>query len=48
MLNYPVTLTRDSNGSFLVEFPDFPEANSVGDTVEEALHGSSVPRVVQV
>ena len=38
MLNYPVTLTRDSNGSFLVGFPDFPEANSVGDTVEEALH----------
>ena len=38
MLNYPVTLTRDSNGSFLVGFPDFHEANSVGGTVEEALH----------
>ena len=38
MLNFPVTLTPDSNGSFLVGFPDFPEANSVGDTVEEALH----------
>jgi len=37
MLNYPVTLTPDSNGTYLVAFPDFPEANSVGDTVEEAL-----------
>lgn len=37
MLNYPVTLTPDSNGTFLVGFADFPEANSVGDTVEEAL-----------
>lgn len=38
MLNYPVTLSPDSNGTFLVEFPDSPEATSVGSTVEEALH----------
>jgi len=38
MLNYPVTLTPDSNGTFLVGFPDVPEANSVGETIEEALH----------
>lgn len=38
MLSYPVTLTPDSNGTLLVEFPDFPEATSVGETVEEALH----------
>ncbi|WUR16027.1 type II toxin-antitoxin system HicB family antitoxin [[Empedobacter] haloabium] len=32
MLNYP-----DANGTYLVGFPDFPEANSVGDTTDEAL-----------
>jgi antitoxin HicB len=37
MLNYPVTLTPDTNGTHLVGFVDFPEANSVGDTVDEAL-----------
>jgi antitoxin HicB len=37
MLNYPITLTPDSNGSYLVGFPDFPEANSVGDDREDAL-----------
>lgn len=37
MLNYPITLTPDSNGTFLVGFIDFPEANSVGDSVDDAL-----------
>lgn len=37
MLNYPVTLTPDTNGTFLVGFPDFPEANSVGEGKEDAL-----------
>jgi len=37
MLAYPVTLTPDTNGTFLVEFIDFPEANSVGDDQDEAL-----------
>jgi len=37
MLNYPVTLTPDSNGTYLVGFPDFPEANSVGENTAEAL-----------
>jgi antitoxin HicB len=36
MLNYPITLMPDSNGTFLVSFPDFPEANSVGDSVDKA------------
>lgn len=36
MLKYPVTLVLD-DGTYLVEFIDFPEAHSVGDTVEEAL-----------
>lgn len=37
MLNYPVTLTRDTNGTYLVDFADFPDAHSVGETVEDAL-----------
>lgn len=37
MLNYPITLTPDTNGAFLVGFTDFPEANSVGDDEAEAL-----------
>ncbi|HJV00809.1 MAG TPA: type II toxin-antitoxin system HicB family antitoxin [Burkholderiaceae bacterium] len=37
MLTYPITLTQDSNDAYLVAFPDFQEANSVGDTVDEAL-----------
>lgn len=41
MLNYPVTLTLDTNGTFLVGFSDFPEANSVGDDEEEALLNAS-------
>jgi len=40
MLNYPITLTPDSNGTFLVGFPDFPEANSVGDDEADALHNA--------
>lgn len=30
MLNYPVTMKLDDNGTVLIGFPDFPEANSVG------------------
>lgn len=41
MLNYPVTLAADSNGTFLVGFPDFPEANSVGDNKEDALKNAA-------
>lgn len=37
MLIYPVDLHNDTNGSYLVEVPDLPEANSVGDDVEQAL-----------
>jgi antitoxin HicB len=36
MLNYPITLHRDTNNSILVGFPDVPEANSVGDDEEQA------------
>lgn len=34
---YPVTLTKDTNGTILVRFPDVPGAVTYGDTKEEAL-----------
>jgi antitoxin HicB len=37
MLRYPVRLAKDDNGTFLVTFPDFPEAHTFGDTKEEAV-----------
>jgi len=36
-MEYPVTLTRDDNDTFLVTFPDVPEAVTYGDTKEAAL-----------
>jgi antitoxin HicB len=36
-MRYPVTLTKDTNGTFLVRFPDVPDAITFGDTKEEAL-----------
>jgi antitoxin HicB len=37
-MRYPVKLTRQSVGNFAVRFPDIPEALTLGDTVDEALH----------
>lgn len=34
---YPAVLTPDTNDTLMVEFPDFPEAVTFGDTEEEAL-----------
>lgn len=36
-VRYPVTLTKDDNDTFLVAFPDVPDAITFGDTKEEAL-----------
>jgi antitoxin HicB len=36
-MRYPVTLTRDTNNTVLVTFPDVSEAVTYGDTIEEAL-----------
>src|ERR1051325_10438713 len=36
-MRYPVSLTRDDNKTFLVQFPDVPEAVTFGDTRDEAL-----------
>jgi antitoxin HicB len=36
-MDYPVTVERDDNGTMLVRFPDFPEAISYGDDIEDAL-----------
>jgi len=37
MLSYPVKLELDTNNTYLVTFPDIPEATSVGDDEDEAL-----------
>ncbi len=37
MTAYPVTLTPDDNGTFLVTSADFPELTSFGDTIAESL-----------
>jgi antitoxin HicB len=36
-MDYPVKLERDDNDTILVSFPDFPEAHTYGDDVEDAL-----------
>jgi len=36
-LTYPVILQQDDNNTYLVRFPDFPEAITYGDTKSEAL-----------
>ena len=36
-MGYPVTLTPDDNGAFLVTAPDFPELTSFGESIEESL-----------
>ena len=40
MLHYPVKLTTEGE-RILVDFPDFPEAHTFGDTKEEALRRAS-------
>jgi antitoxin HicB len=37
MLNYPITLTPATNGSFQVGFPDLPFVSAVGQDREDAL-----------
>ncbi len=37
MLRYPVKLSKDTNGSILVDVPDIPEAHTFGEDREEAL-----------
>lgn len=37
MFNYPVILEKDSNDTFLVTFPDIPEAVTFGADEDEAL-----------
>ena len=36
-MRYPVTLTKDDNDTFLLRFPDVPDAVTLGETREEAL-----------
>jgi antitoxin HicB len=37
MLRYPVVLKKDTNGTTLVSFPDFPTAHTFGDDPKEAI-----------
>jgi antitoxin HicB len=37
MLKYPVKLSRDTNDTILVEFPDIPGAHTFGEDADEAL-----------
>jgi antitoxin HicB len=36
--NYPVKLTKQKEGGYLVQFPDLPEAITQGETIEDALN----------
>lgn len=36
--NYPVKLTKQKEGGYLVQFPDLPEAITQGENVEDALN----------
>jgi len=40
-IRYPATLTQEPDGSFLVQFIDFEEAFTEGDTLEEALFNAA-------
>lgn len=40
-MRYPIALTKDDNDTILVDFPNFPEAHTFGDTKEEALAHAS-------
>src|ERR1700733_9753862 len=35
--NYPVKLTKQKEGGYLVQFPDLPEAITQGENIEDAL-----------
>ena len=37
MLAYPVELKKDTNGTFLVTFPDFAEATTFGEDESDAV-----------
>ena len=36
-LKYPFTLEQDSDGSYLIQFPDLPGCMTCGDTIEDAI-----------
>jgi antitoxin HicB len=40
-IRYPATLTREADGGFLVQFLDFEEAFTEGDSLEEALFNAA-------
>lgn len=38
---YPARIQKDKAGFFLVTFPDFPEAATDGESIEESLHNAA-------
>jgi len=38
---YPARVQKDKAGFFLVTFPDFPEAATDGESIEESLHNAA-------
>ncbi|MBI5521042.1 MAG: XRE family transcriptional regulator [Desulfarculus sp.] len=46
MIAYPVILTLDSNGTFIAQFPDVPEALTVGSDQADALYWAQDALVV--
>jgi len=38
LFNYPVKLTKQKEGGYLVQFPDLPEAITQGENIEDALN----------
>ena len=36
--SYPVKLTKQKEGGYLVQFPDLPEAITQGEDIEDALN----------
>ena len=41
MIRYPVVLEPDDNGTVMVTFPDFPEAQTFGEDADDALEHAS-------
>ena len=39
--SYPARVKKDKAGFFLVTFPDFPEAATDGESIEESLHNAA-------
>ena len=39
--NYPIKLTKQEEGGYLVEFPNLPEAITQGETIDDVLQAAA-------